>query len=217
MSNNLQQVDALIQGNHDKNVRTLAEAQVATDWYVKVKVHNNTAWIANFYKRILAAAGTIEEEPKDVPAHSTGSGGKYDAPFGPYGVSVLLAYNSPHPDRRFALYFVMPYVGSNSCKCKIIDKDTKIDQTLFNSMDGSSVAATNQDMTVDGKKYNFTEVRPLLVTSTLIATKSLSENDLEALGNVFADVSNKEYELHMSVDIGALDNTLRWTILQMTL
>lgn len=136
----------------------MAQAQsAATDWYVKVKIHNNTEWTLKPYQRILVAAGTIEEEPQSVSKKSEGSGGKYDAPFGPYGASALISYDSPDPDWRFAWCFVMPYWGSNSCHARIISKNTRIDQKLFNSMDGSTVTATSQsNMTVDGKKYTFT-------------------------------------------------------------
>lgn len=136
----------------------MAQAQsAATDWYVKVKIHNDTDWKLNPYVRMLAAAGTIEEEPQSIPKYSEGSGGKYDAPSGPYGVSVLISYNSPDPNWKFAWFFVMPYWGSNSCHARIVSKDTNIDQKLFDSMDGSTVTATSQsNMTVDGKKYTFT-------------------------------------------------------------
>jgi hypothetical protein len=144
----------------------LAQAQsAATDWYVKVKIHNNTDWTLYPYQRILAAAGTIEEEPQSVSKKSEGSGGKYDAPFGPYGVSALISYSSPDPNWKFAWCFVMPYIGSNSCHARIVSKDTNIDQKLFNSMDGSTDTATSQsNMTVDGKKYTFT-ARLLYCTS----------------------------------------------------
>lgn len=128
----------------------------ATDWYVKVQVHNDTEWKLPFYQRILVAAGTIEKEPENVPSKSTGSGGKYDAPSGPYGVSVLIAYDAPDSNWRFAWAFVMPYVGHNVCEVRIIDSKTNIDDKLFNSMDGSQVTSTSQDMTVNGTSYKFT-------------------------------------------------------------
>lgn len=106
---------------------------------------------------MMAAAGNIEKEPQSVSAGSTGSGGKYDAPSGPYGVSTLICYDSPDSNWRFAWCFVMPYVGSNSCEARIVDNDTSINQSLFDSMDGSDVTATSQsDMIVDGTKYTFT-------------------------------------------------------------
>ena len=135
----------------------MAQAKsAATDWYVKVKIHNETDWTVDPYQRILAAAGSIEEEPQSVSKKSAGSGGKYDAPFGPYGVSALISYNSPDPNWKFAWCFVMPYIGSNSCHARIVSKDTSIDDALFKSMDGSNVTATSQSMTVDGTKYTFT-------------------------------------------------------------
>jgi hypothetical protein len=138
--------------------RTLAEASAATDWYVTVKVHNKTKWDISFYKRILAAAGTIEIEPDSkVYAGKDGNGGKYDAPsLGPYGASALIAWTAPGDNYRFVLSFVMPYVGRNSADVKIVDKDTNIDDTLFKTMDASSVTATSQDITVDSSTYTFT-------------------------------------------------------------
>ena len=135
----------------------MAEATAASDWYVKVKVHNNTDWNIGYYYRILAAAGTIEEEPDSkIYANTTGSGGKYDAPWGPYGVSGLTAWTAPGGDYRFVHSFVMPFIGSNSAKVKIVDKSTPVNKTLFDIVDGSNVTETSQDITVNGEEYTLT-------------------------------------------------------------
>lgn len=143
---------------------------VATDWYVNVNVHNQTPWDLSFYDRYLDQAGTIEKEPDaTIPANSTGSGGKFDAEFGPYGISGLICYTSPDPNWRFAWTFVMPYVGSNSCKTRIIDNNTLVNERLFKSMDASSITATSQDMTVDETNYTFTVGRPNYRTIRLVS------------------------------------------------
>lgn len=135
----------------------MAQAEAASDWYVQVKVHNETGWDITLDQRMLAAAGTIETEPDStVSANSTGNGGKYDAPFGPYGVSVLIAWNAPNSGYLFALAFVMPYIGSNSAEVKIVDSSTSVTQSLFDSMDGSGITSTSQGMSVDGTNYTFT-------------------------------------------------------------